>query len=154
VPDFETKQHKADTTTGELLYNLPVVALDKLGAEVIQLKIAGVPKVGQGAMLKLHGLVATPWSMETVEAGRSPSIAAKRRASRWLLSGNASRTGHVLGCSGRVLGRSLSGHGDGRDTSARARAGAVRMRRDPDRATCDASAMVRRGDGRTSVTAR
>jgi hypothetical protein len=63
VTDYETKQHKADATTGELLYNLQVVALDDWGAEVIQLKIAGDPKVGQGAMLRLHGLVATPWSM-------------------------------------------------------------------------------------------
>ena len=31
VTDFETKQHKADTTTGELLYNLQVVALDDWG---------------------------------------------------------------------------------------------------------------------------
>src|SRR5919202_1068984 len=62
VTDFETKQHKADAN-GELLYNLQVVALDEWGAEVITLKVAGDPKVGQGAMLKLHGLVATPWSM-------------------------------------------------------------------------------------------
>lgn len=63
VTDFETKQHKADLTTGELLYNVQVVALDSEGAEVIQLKVAGDPKVGQGAMLKLEGLVALPWSM-------------------------------------------------------------------------------------------
>src|SRR5215217_5956762 len=63
VTDFETKQHKADLTTGELLYNVQVVALDSEGAEVIQLKVAGDPKVGQGAMLKLQGLVALPWSM-------------------------------------------------------------------------------------------
>jgi hypothetical protein len=63
VTDFETKQHKADATTGELLYNLQVVALDDWGAEVIQIKVAGDPQVGQGAMLKLDGLVATPWSM-------------------------------------------------------------------------------------------
>ena len=62
VTDFETKQHKADAN-GELLYNLQVVALDVDGAEVITLKVAGDPKVGQGAMLKLHGLVALPWSM-------------------------------------------------------------------------------------------
>ena len=30
---------------------------------MIQLKVAGDPKVGQGAMLKLEGLVATPWTM-------------------------------------------------------------------------------------------
>ena len=63
VTDFETKQHKADVTTGELLYNLQVVALDSEGAEVIQLTVAGDPKVEQGAMLKLEGLFALPWSM-------------------------------------------------------------------------------------------
>ena len=93
VTDFETKQHKADTTTGELLYNLQVVALDDWGAEVIQLKVAGDPKVGQGAMLKLHGLVATPWSMgersgvsfrvDRVEGqGVAPGAQAQRQAER------------------------------------------------------------------------
>jgi hypothetical protein len=90
VTDFETKQHKADTTTGELLYNLQVVALDDWVAEVIQVKVAGDPNVGQGAMLKLHGLVATPWSMgeksgvsfrvDRVEAhGVAPGAQAQRR---------------------------------------------------------------------------
>jgi hypothetical protein len=50
VTDFETKQHKADITTGELLYNLQVVALNDRGAEVIQVKVASDPKVGQSAM--------------------------------------------------------------------------------------------------------
>ena len=47
VTDFETKQHKADTTTGELLYNLQVVALDEWGAEVIQVKVAGDRRSGR-----------------------------------------------------------------------------------------------------------
>ena len=63
VTDFETKQHKADQTTGELLYKVQTVALDSEGAEIIQLTVAGDPQVGQGAMLKLEGLVALPWSM-------------------------------------------------------------------------------------------
>jgi hypothetical protein len=63
VTDFETKQHKADVVTGELLYKVQTVALDSEGAEIIQLTVAGDPKVGQGAMLKLEGLVALPWSM-------------------------------------------------------------------------------------------
>jgi hypothetical protein len=63
VTDFETKQHKADLVTGELLYKVQTVALDSDGAEIIQLTVAGDPKVGQGAMLKLEGLVALPWSM-------------------------------------------------------------------------------------------
>jgi hypothetical protein len=62
LTDFETKQLKADLTTDEPLYNVQVVALDSEGAEVIQLKMAGDPKVGKGAMLKLEGLVALPWS--------------------------------------------------------------------------------------------
>src|SRR3954469_8196355 len=63
VTDFETKQQKADLSTGELLYNLQVVALDEEGAQIITVRVAGDPKVGQGAMLKLEGLVAMPWSM-------------------------------------------------------------------------------------------
>jgi hypothetical protein len=59
---FEIKQLKADLTTDELLYNVHVVALDSEGPEVIELKVAGDPKVGQGTMLKLEGLVALPWS--------------------------------------------------------------------------------------------
>jgi hypothetical protein len=49
VTDFETKQHKADMTTGELLYNLQVVPLDEWGAEVIQLKVAGRPEGRPGS---------------------------------------------------------------------------------------------------------
>ena len=63
VTDFDTKQQKADLATGELLYNLQVVALDEDGAQIITVRVAGDPKVGQGVMLKLDGLVATPWSM-------------------------------------------------------------------------------------------
>ncbi len=62
VTDFETKQHKADQN-GELLYKVQTVALDSEGGEIIHLTVAGDPKVGQGAMLKLDGLVALPWSM-------------------------------------------------------------------------------------------
>ena len=42
-------------TTGELLYNLQVVALDPEGAEIIPVKVAGDPQVGQGAMLRARG---------------------------------------------------------------------------------------------------
>ena len=41
----------------------PVPRDDSEGAEVIVLKVAGDPKVGRGAMLKLEGLVALPWSI-------------------------------------------------------------------------------------------
>ena len=62
VTDFETKQHRVDDN-GELLYNLQVVALDAEGAQIITLRVPGDPRVGQGAMLVLEGLVALPWSM-------------------------------------------------------------------------------------------
>src|SRR3954469_25696922 len=62
VTDFDTGQQKADGN-GELLFNLQVVALDPDGAQIITLKIPGDPKVAQGAMLRLEGLVALPWSM-------------------------------------------------------------------------------------------
>ena len=62
VLDFDTQQHKTDAN-GELLYKVQTVALDSEGAEVIQLTVAGDPKVEQGAMLKLEGLFALPWSM-------------------------------------------------------------------------------------------
>jgi hypothetical protein len=62
VTDFETGQHKADGN-GELLFNLQVVALDKDGGQILVLKVPGDPKVEQGAMLRLDGLVAMPWSM-------------------------------------------------------------------------------------------
>ena len=97
VTDFETKQHKADSN-GELLYNLQVVALDEWGAEVIQLKVAGDPKVGQGAMLKLHGLVATPWSM-----GERSGVSFRRR-SRGGAGGRPGRAGAAT-ARGREGGR-------------------------------------------------
>jgi hypothetical protein len=62
VTDFDTGQHKADVN-GELLFNLQVVALDEDGAQILSVKVPGDPKVGQGAMLRMDGLVAMPWSM-------------------------------------------------------------------------------------------
>jgi hypothetical protein len=62
VTDFDTGQHKADVN-GELLFNLQVVALDEDGAQILSVKVPGDPKVGQGAMLRMEGLVAMPWSM-------------------------------------------------------------------------------------------
>src|SRR3954468_24938719 len=62
VTDFDTGQQKADVN-GELLFNLQVVALDEDGAQILSVKVPGDPKVGQGTMLRLLGLVAMPWSM-------------------------------------------------------------------------------------------
>jgi len=62
VLDFETKRQRADAN-GEPLYAVQVVALAEGGAEIIAVKVAGEPSVAQGAMLAIHALVASPWSM-------------------------------------------------------------------------------------------
>src|SRR5215213_5189355 len=85
VTDFDTKQQKADLTTGELLYNLQVVALDEEGAQIITVRVAGDPQVSQGAMVKLEGLVAMPWSMGdrsgvAFRANRVEALGASSRA--------------------------------------------------------------------------
>jgi len=53
----------ARDTNGEPLYAVQVVALAEGGAEIIAVKVAGEPSVAQGAMLAIHALVASPWSM-------------------------------------------------------------------------------------------
>src|SRR3954453_6152398 len=62
VTDFDTGAQKADEN-GELLFNVQIVALDDEGAQILQLKVPGDPKVDQGTMLRIDGLVALPWSM-------------------------------------------------------------------------------------------
>ena len=62
VLDFETKRPRADEN-GEVLFSVQVVALAEGSAEIIAVKVAGEPQVAPGAMLSVHGLVASPWSM-------------------------------------------------------------------------------------------
>jgi hypothetical protein len=63
VLDFETKKPKPDET-GEQLFGLQLVVLAEGNADVIGVKVPGEPKgVGQGATVKVTGLVAQPWSM-------------------------------------------------------------------------------------------
>ena len=62
VLDFETKRPRADEN-GEVLFSVQVVALAEGSAEIIAVKVAGEPQVAQGAMLRIDGLVASPWSM-------------------------------------------------------------------------------------------
>jgi hypothetical protein len=82
-------------TTDEPLYNVQVIALDSEGAEVIQLKMAGLP-VGKDAMLKLEGLVALPWSMDE-RSGVSFRASADRRPE--VLEGHGATALGVLGAS-------------------------------------------------------
>jgi hypothetical protein len=62
VTDFDSKAPKTDAN-GELLYAVQVVALTGDGAEVIKVTVPGEPNVTPGAVLRLDGLVASPWSM-------------------------------------------------------------------------------------------
>ena len=64
VMDFATKRPKADEN-GELLYSVQLVALADGGAEILPVKVAGQPsaQVTQGSVVKVVGLVATPWAM-------------------------------------------------------------------------------------------
>ncbi len=62
VTDFETKTPKTDRN-GELLHAVQVVALTSEGGEVIKVIVPGQPRAEQGAMLKVEGLMASPWSM-------------------------------------------------------------------------------------------
>lgn len=63
VLDFESKRPRTDEN-GQPLVATQIVALAGGGAEVISVKTAGTPpSIGQGQVVKLTGLVATPWAM-------------------------------------------------------------------------------------------
>jgi hypothetical protein len=63
VVDFETKRPRADEN-GEPLYLVQLIALAEGGAEILAVKVAGMPSgLRQGHPVKVHGLVAQLWSM-------------------------------------------------------------------------------------------
>ena len=64
VVDFETKRPRADDN-GEPLYVVQLVALAENSAEILAVKVAGMPAAGirQGHPVKVLGLVAQPWTM-------------------------------------------------------------------------------------------
>ena len=61
---FDTKQPRADEN-GEPLYVVQLIALTDGAAEILAVKVAGLPGPGlrQGHPVKVHGLVAQPWTM-------------------------------------------------------------------------------------------
>ena len=61
---FDTKQPRADEN-GEPLYVVQLIALAEGAAEILAVKVPGMPGPGirQGHPVKVHGLVAQPWSM-------------------------------------------------------------------------------------------
>ena len=64
VLDFETRRPRADEN-GEPLYVIQLIALAEGEAEILAVKVPGVPSSGirQGHPVKVHGLVAQPWTM-------------------------------------------------------------------------------------------
>ena len=64
VVDFETKRPRADEN-GEPLYLVQLIALTDGAAEILAVKVPGLPSAGirQGHPVKVHGLVAQPWTM-------------------------------------------------------------------------------------------
>ena len=64
VVDFETKRPRADEN-GEPLYLVQLIAMTDGAAEILAVKVAGLPSanIRQGHPVKVHGLVAQPWTM-------------------------------------------------------------------------------------------
>src|SRR5512132_1345645 len=60
---FDTRQPRADEN-GEPLYVVQLIALAEGEAEILAVKVAGLPSgIRQGHPVKVSGLVAQPWSM-------------------------------------------------------------------------------------------
>jgi hypothetical protein len=63
VVDFETKRPRADEN-GEPLYLVQLIAMTDGAAEILAVKVAGLPSgLRQGHPVKVTGLVAQPWTM-------------------------------------------------------------------------------------------
>jgi hypothetical protein len=63
VLDFETRRPRADGN-GEPLYVGQLIALGEGEAEILAVKVPGMPSgIRQGHPVKVTGLVAQPWSM-------------------------------------------------------------------------------------------
>ena len=61
---FDTKQPRADEN-GEPLYLVQLIAMTDGAAEILAVKVPGLPGAGirQGHPVRVHGLVAQPWTM-------------------------------------------------------------------------------------------
>jgi hypothetical protein len=87
VVDFETKRPRADEN-GEPLYVVQLIALTDGAAEILAVKVPGMPSanIRQGHPVKVHGLVAQPWTMAdrsgvAFRAARIEPVVAQAKAS-------------------------------------------------------------------------
>jgi hypothetical protein len=60
--DREKGLQKIDKTTGALLWQLQVMALDDTGGEILTVTLDAEPKINVGEFVQLHDLVAIPWN--------------------------------------------------------------------------------------------
>ena len=64
VVDFDSKQPRHDPD-GRALFSLSIVALGAEGADILIVKVAGLPKgITAGSPVKVTDLVATTWQMK------------------------------------------------------------------------------------------
>jgi len=64
VLDFDSKQPRHDPD-GRALYSLSIVAIGGEGADILIVKVAGLPKgITAGSPVKVADLVATTWQMK------------------------------------------------------------------------------------------
>jgi hypothetical protein len=84
--DFETRRPKADEN-GEPLYVVQLLAMGDDSANLIAVKVPGLPSgLRQGHPVKVHGLVAQPWTMNdrsgvAFRAARVEPVVAQAKAS-------------------------------------------------------------------------
>jgi hypothetical protein len=85
--DFETKRPRADEN-GEPLYVVQLIALAEEAAEILAVKVPGMPSqaIRQGHPVKVTGLVAQPWTMNdrsgvAFRAARIEPVVAQAKAS-------------------------------------------------------------------------
>ena len=60
--DRDTRGQKIDKTTGALLWQIQVMALDDTGGEILTVTVDSEPKFSVGEYVQLHDLVAIPWT--------------------------------------------------------------------------------------------
>ena len=87
VVHFETKRPRADEN-GEPLYVIQLLAMGDGSADLLAVKVPGMPSqaIRQGHPVKVHGLVAQPWTMNdrsgvAFRAARVEPVVAQAKAS-------------------------------------------------------------------------
>lgn len=62
--NFDTGAPRTDKATGQVLWQVQLIALDATGGEVLAVTVVGEPKVTVGQPVAVAGLVALPWSQD------------------------------------------------------------------------------------------